>query len=107
MSDIKNVLGKEEFDEIINSQIPVLVDFYATWCGPCKMQAPIVDELATDVGDKAIIAKVNTDDCYDICVKYRIASIPTILIFKNGELVDKSVGLTSKTELLNLINKNI
>ena len=106
MSNVK-LLTNDNFFDVIAEDIPVLVDFYADWCGPCKMQAPIVDELATEVGDKAIIAKVNTDDCYDICVKYRIASIPTILIFKNGELVDKSIGLTSKTELLNLINKNI
>ena len=89
-------LNLENFNDCIAEDIPVLVDFYADWCGPCKMLSPIIDEVANEVVGKAIVAKINTDECYDICVKYRITSIPTLMLFKNGELKEKSVGLVSR-----------
>ena len=105
MSDIKNVLGKEEFDEIINSQIPVLVDFYATWCGPCKMQAPILHEFKEEVGDKVEVVKVDVDENSELAARYNVQSIPTIAIFKNGELKEKTVGLTVKAQLSEMLIK--
>lgn len=74
-----------DFDKIINSDKPTLVDFFATWCGPCKMQGPVLDELKNKVGDAANIIKVDVDRNPDLSAKYQIRSVPTIIIFKNGE----------------------
>lgn len=78
--------------EVISSDVPVLVDFWAEWCGPCKMIGPIVDQLADDVGDSAKVAKVNVDEARDLAVKYNVRSIPLLLFFKNGEVKDQIVG---------------
>jgi len=78
--------------EVINSDVPVLVDFWAEWCGPCKMIGPIVDQLADEVGGAAKVAKVNVDDARDLAVKYNVRSIPLLLFFKNGEVKDQIVG---------------
>ena len=96
-----------DFYNLINSEKVVLVDFYADWCGPCKMQSPIVDELAEEAGEKFTVAKLNTDQCTDVCIKYFVSSIPTIIVFKNGEAVEKSVGLTDKAELSDMLLKHI
>ncbi len=85
--------------EVLESNIPVLVDFYADWCGPCKMIAPIVAELATEYEGAFKIGKLNVDQEQDTAEKYRVMSIPTLLIIKNGEVVDKVVGLVSKQVL--------
>jgi thioredoxin 1 len=90
----------ENFDkEVLQSPKPVLVDFWAEWCGPCKMLAPALDELATEYEGKAKIAKINVDDHQDLAVRYRINSIPTLLFFKNGQIVDQVVGMKSKKDL--------
>lgn len=81
-----------------------LVDFWAPWCGPCRMIAPVIDELANDFDGKAKVCKVNTDEEQDIAIKYGIRSIPTILFFKNGELVDQMIGASSKQVLADKIN---
>ena len=105
--EIKN-LTEKDFFEFINSQTkPVLVDFYADWCGPCKMQAPIVDKIAEELSDKIVVAKANTDNCYGICLKYNIASIPTIILFKNGEIKETLIGLSDKSEISNIIIKYV
>jgi len=88
------------FEEIVlKSDKPVLVDFWAEWCGPCRMVGPIVNELANDYGDKALITKMDVDSNPATSVKFGIRNIPTILFFKNGEIVDKQVGAVPKTVL--------
>ena len=91
----------ENFQEVVlNSDKPVLVDFWATWCGPCRTVGPIVDELATELEGRAVVGKVNVDSNSDTPLTYGIRSIPTLLIFINGEIVDKLVGAVPKSQLL-------
>lgn len=87
------------FEEIINSEKPVLVDFWAEWCGPCKMIGPLVEELANEFDGKAIIGKVDVDTNPEVSAKFGIRSIPTLLVFKGGEIVDKQVGAVPKSVL--------
>ena len=87
------------FNELVNGETPVVVDFWAEWCGPCRMIGPIVEELATEYEGKVIVGKMNVDENNDVPGEYGIRSIPTVLFFKGGQLVDKHVGAASKNVL--------
>jgi thioredoxin 1 len=92
-------LTDANFDQIIASDKPVLVDFWAEWCGPCKMIGPVVEELAGDYEGKAVVAKLNVDENPQTAAKFGIRSIPTLLVFKGGQIVDKQVGAVPKSVL--------
>ena len=107
MADIKN-LSLDNFDnEISSSNVPVLVDFWAEWCGPCKMLGPILEEISNDLKDKLQVVKVNLDENQDLAMKYSIRSIPTLLLFKEGELIDTKVGLLPKSDLVEWLGSKI
>lgn len=96
-------LNSENFEKVVlNSEEPVLVDFFADWCGPCKMMAPIVEALATELDGKAKVGKINVDENSDIAIEYNVMSIPTLIVFKNGKEEKRLVGVRNKEELLNL-----
>jgi len=102
------VLTKENFDEIINgTDKPVLVDFWASWCGPCGSVAPLRDELAQEYDGKAVVGKVNVDEQGELSAKFRIMSIPTIMLFKGGQAVDKIVGARPKSDFAALLDKSL
>jgi thioredoxin 1 len=90
--------------EVLRSAVPVIVDFNATWCGPCKALAPIVDKIGQDFEGKVKVVSIDIDDCTEVTKKYGVKSVPTILVFNNGEKVGQTVGLTSRENILKLIN---
>jgi thioredoxin 1 len=92
------------FQEVLSLEKPVLVDFWAPWCGPCKMLSPVIDEIATEYEDKAKIVKVNTDANMSLSSKYQVMSIPCLILFKNGTVIQRVVGFKSKNDLKKLID---
>ena len=103
MSEI-NLTNQNFEEEVLKSGIPVLVDFFATWCGPCKMLAPVIAELAEKYEGKVKVGKVNVDEENELAMKYQILSIPTLVLFKDGKIINIKVGLSSKSEIENMIN---
>ena len=97
------VINKDNFEnEVLNSDVPVLVDFWASWCGPCQMLSPIVDQVATEHTDFKV-GKVNTDDEMDLAMRFNISSIPCLIVFNGGKEVKRSVGLISKEQIIELV----
>ncbi|EFV94916.1 thioredoxin TrxA [Lautropia mirabilis ATCC 51599] len=104
---IKNVSADSFDTDVLKSDVPVLVDFWAEWCGPCKLIAPILDEVSHDYSDRMAVAKVNVDDSQAIAAKYGIRGIPTLMLFKNGTLVGTKVGAVSKGQLTAFLDSNL
>ena len=98
---------KGNFDSLINENRPVVVDFHALWCSPCKMQSPILKEIATDLGDKIKVIKIDVDQNSEIASRYNVQSVPTLIIFKNGKLVWRQTGIVSKNQLFSVLMKTI
>ncbi|MBQ3722385.1 MAG: thioredoxin [Bacteroidales bacterium] len=98
------VITNTNFEELVAGDKPVMIDFWATWCGPCRILSPTVDEIADEYADKITVAKCNVDDAEEIAMQFRIMSIPTLIFLKNGEVVDKRVGVVSKDEIVSIIN---
>lgn len=92
-------ITKENYEEVLASQLPVVIDFWAEWCGPCRMIAPVVDELAAEYEGKVLIGKCDVEDNDEIVARYGVRNIPTIVFIKNGQMVDKQVGAVSKEVL--------
>ncbi|OEH84658.1 thioredoxin [Desulfuribacillus stibiiarsenatis] len=99
-----SVVGKDNFVSEVSAGVS-LVDFYADWCGPCKMLAPVLDEIAEELADVKVI-KVNVDQNQDLAAEYRVQGVPTIVIMKDGQLVERAVGFQPKGNLVNLVNKH-
>lgn len=95
----------EKFEDMIQSDKPVLVDFFATWCGPCKMMHPILEELHANVGDKARIITVDIDKNEELAASYRVQSVPTLMVFRNGELLWRESGVRTAAELESVLSK--
>lgn len=96
-------LNQENFDKTINGAETALVDFWAPWCGPCKMLGPVFEEAEKEVNGKAVLAKVNVDEQQDLAVRFGVTSIPTLILFKNGKEVKRSLGFIDKTKILALL----
>jgi thioredoxin 1 len=108
MSDTILKLTDAEFEnQVIKSDKPILVDYWAEWCGPCKMIAPVLEEVAEELSDKVLIGKLNVDENSQTPPKYGIRGIPTLMLFKNGEAVGTQVGAVNKSDLIKFIEENI
>lgn len=99
------VITKENFEkEVMHSELPVMIDFWASWCGPCKMLAPVVAELAEELDGKAKVGKVNVDEQPELAAAFQISSIPTVVVVKNGKMTQSSVGVRPKQQLLEMLS---
>ena len=102
MTEMK--LTKDNFNQVIASGTPVLVDFYADWCGPCRMLSPVIHELAEELQGKVTVGKVNVDEQMELAAKFGISSIPSLLVFRNGQVVNRSLGFVPKQNILRMLS---
>ena len=101
-------IGADNFEkEVINSELPVLVDFWAAWCGPCRAVAPVLEDISNQYAEKFRVAKVNVDENPELASKYGIRSIPTMILFKDGKEIDNIVGALPKEAIINFVNENL
>ena len=107
MSQCINITDSEFESAVLNSGQPVLVDFWAPWCGPCKMIAPILDQVAEHYGEKLKIIKINVDENQGVSTKYGVKGIPTLIVFKDGEKIESKVGAVQKSQLIQILDKHI
>ena len=106
MAEIK--ITKDNFEsEVLYSQVPVLVDFFAEWCGPCRMIAPIIEEIAEEYNGELKVGKINVDEEPELAGKYSVMSIPTVMLFKNGEVVSQKIGYAAKDEIIGMFEQNV
>lgn len=106
-ANLKTFTAQNWETDVLNAQQPVLVDFWAAWCGPCRMVGPVIEELADDYAGKVAVGKLNVDEQGEIASKYGVMSIPTILLFKNGQVVDKVVGFRGKQDFQKMIDARL
>ncbi len=100
-------INVQEFDELLKGEKPVVCDFYAKWCGPCKMLSPVMEEVSEESGDRAVFVKVDIDDNFELAARYGVMSIPLVAVFEKGELKAKTLGYMSKTEAMDFVNENL
>ena len=106
-STVVQQVTDQDFESVLNGGKPVFVDFWAPWCGPCRIIGPLVEELAPSYTGKAVIAKMNVDDNPQVAQKFGVTSIPTLMMFKDGKLVDRAIGAMPKSELQKFIDRNL
>lgn len=104
---VLNVTQESFESTVLKADKPVLVDFWAEWCGPCKMVAPVLDELAEEIGDQVQIAKVNVDDNNELAFQYQVSSIPTMILFKDGEVADRVIGAMPKASIQQFLDSHV
>ena len=102
--ELLHLTEKNFNDEVVKSSLPVLVDFWAEWCGPCRMVAPVVDEIAKEYAGKLKVAKLNVDEAQNLAIQYGVMSIPTLLVFKQGKVINQVVGAMNKDQLVSRLN---
>ena len=105
--NVKEVSDSSFDGDILKSSVPVLVDFWAPWCGPCRSVAPIVEDLANQYAGKLKVAKINVDESTEVAMRYQITSIPTFILFKNGQVADRALGALPRSEFVKLIDRNL